>query len=193
MKYIITLGLLLITLLAGAQNQNLNADPFTADSIQYHINPDSSVTVLVVVNAGTVSFQEFQTFLENRAKTLLNQASQLEQLAQARREKAAREREAFEDRTGKDANTLYKERLEKLAGTWTITIGTRSDQLTISSDGSFTSVKSGPGQIKFVAEDKIILSLQDGTSIELFEKGGEWQTADGKAVTLKRVQPGRAK
>ena len=193
MKYIITLGLSLIALLAGAQNNNLNADPFTADSIQYHINPDSSVTVLVVVNAGTVSFSEFQTFLENRAKTLLNQASQLEQLAQARRDKAARERERFEDRTGKDANELFKERLERLAGAWTITIGTRSDQLTIASDGSFTSVKSGPGQIKFVAEDKIILALQDGTSIELFEKEGSWYTSDGKSVTLRRVQPGRVK
>lgn len=193
MKYIITLGLLLIALLAGAQNNNLNADPFTADSIQYHINPDSSVTVLVIVNAGTVSFQEFQTFLENRAKTFLNQASQLEQLAQARREKAALERAAFEDRTGKDANELFKERLERLAGDWQITIGTRSDQLTIKPDGSFTSVKSGPGQIKFVAEDKIILALEDGTSIELFEKGGEWYTADGKSVSLKRVQPGRVK
>lgn len=191
MKYIITLVLLFVTLFAGAQNQN--ADPFTADSIQYHINQDSTVTVLVIVNAGTVSFQEFQTFLENRAKTLLNQASQLEQLAQARREKAALEREAFEDRTGKDASELFKDRLEKLAGTWTITIGTRSDQLTISPDGSFTSVKSGPGQIKFVAEDKIVLSLQDGTSVELFEKGGEWYTGDGKSVSLRRVQPGRAK
>lgn len=193
MKYIITLGLLLITLLAGAQNNNLNADPFTADSIQYHINPDSTVTVLVIVNAGTVSFSEFQTFLENRAKTFLNQASQLEQLAQARREKAAKEREAFEDRTGKDANELYKDRLERLAGTWQITIGNKSDQLTIAADGSFTSVKSGAGQIKFVAEDKIVLILQDGTKLELFEKGGEWYTAYGKSVSLKRVEPGRNK
>ncbi len=172
----------------SAQNQSLNADPFTADSIQYYINPDSSVTVLVIVNAGTVSFQEFQTFLENRAKTLLNQASQLEQIAQARREKAAREREAFEDRTGKDASELFKDRLEKLSGDWTIKIGNKSDVLTIAADGSFTSVKSGAGQIKFVAEDKIILALADGTTIELFENGADWRTADGNKVTLKRVK-----
>lgn len=183
MKHIITLGFLFVTLFAGAQ-QSIEAA--SADSVQYHVNADSTVSVFVMV--GTVPFDQYLQFLNIRAQTLDNQASLFKQEAARKDEKARRERERYEQLSGKPAAELYKDQLEKIVDDWIITIGSKSDQLTIASDGSFTSQKSGPGQIKFLAVDNLILSLEDGTSIELFQKGEDWVTADGKAVTLRRVK-----
>lgn len=179
-------SILVFSLVAiGAGSQTL--DPLSADSVTIVRNQDGTYTIGVHYFFPPADSATTAQFLQNRVKTFQRQASQLAQESDRRQRQAAREARFFEDRTGIPLDSLFASILEGLAGDWVLKIGDKKDNLTIEKDGRFKSKKSGNGQIKIAAEDKILLAFEgQGTTLELYKRKETWRSLDGENVVLER-------
>lgn len=85
-------------------------------------------------------------------------------------------------------DSLYTEELKSLAGEWLLIINDKNDNLTLDTNGLFTTKKSGEGKVSVLADNarKISVKLGESKAVEMYAESDDLYLNAKQNIALKR-------